>query len=83
MKNRSQEQEKALQEALRSVATEWYGSSVVSFEKLLQQWQAFVAEVEAGYAMSIYDYTNALSTRDVIEEVVKRTPSHVEKILRA
>jgi hypothetical protein len=83
MRDWTSEQRQAIDVALRSAVDEYPGSSSTSFEKLLEQWQVFVREVEAGYTMSIYDYTNDLSTRDLIEEVLRRTPSSLQAALRA
>jgi hypothetical protein len=41
----------------------------VSFSDLLMRWQALVTEVERGYQLTAYDYTNDLSARDRLEEV--------------
>jgi len=41
-----------------------------SLSSLLQKWQYFVVEVQRGYSSSIYDYTNALSIRDIIQSTI-------------
>lgn len=41
---------------------------------LLHAWASFVRRVETGYALSIYDYTNDLSTRDLLEEALPNLP---------
>src|SRR5215469_12338648 len=46
----------------------------LSLERLLQRWSNFVAEVANGYEDSIYEYTNDLSTRDILEAVVQQAP---------
>jgi hypothetical protein len=43
-----------------------------TLEELVGQWSDFVGEVENGYSLSIYDYTNDLSVRDLLAELVKR-----------
>ena len=42
----------------------------LSLHQLLQRWSYFVAQVERGYEGSIYEYTNDLSTRDLLEEIL-------------
>ena len=48
---------------------------------LLQRWQDFVLQVEQGYQDSIYEYTNDLSVRDLLEEVLKECPQTLRKDL--
>jgi hypothetical protein len=83
MRHWTTEEKHTIDDAVRSSLGDYPGSSAVSFDNLLGQWQAFVSEVEAGYTMSIYDYANDLSTRDLIEDVVRRTPSSLQAVLRA
>lgn len=40
-----------------------------SLNQLISQWLYFVREVERGYNDSIYEYTNDLSTRDLLAEI--------------
>ena len=42
----------------------------LSLDGLLQRWDEFVARVERGYGDSIYEYTNDLGTRDVIQQLL-------------
>ncbi len=42
----------------------------LSFKTLLQDWVRFVLQVERGYKDSIYEYTNDLSIRDVLEKIM-------------
>jgi len=48
---------------------------------LLQRWQDFVLQIEQGYQDSIYEYTNDLSVRDLLEEVLKEVPQTLQKEL--
>jgi hypothetical protein len=41
-----------------------------SLGALLQRWSSFVTAVERGYDDSIYEYTNDLSVRDLLERLV-------------
>lgn len=43
----------------------------ITLEKLLSSWRIFVAEVEQGYESTIDDYTNDLSTRDLLGNVLR------------
>jgi hypothetical protein len=45
-----------------------------SLTQLLHKWSHFVAQVERGYEASIYEYTNDLSTRDLLEEIILQAP---------
>lgn len=42
-----------------------------SLAALMDKWRALVCEVERGYRLTVYDYTNDLSIRDRLEEVRK------------
>jgi ribosomal protein L16 Arg81 hydroxylase len=46
----------------------------LSLQKLLDRWSRVVAQVEQGYEYSIYEYTNDLSVRDLLEEILSETP---------
>ena len=41
-----------------------------SLGALLRRWSAFVTQVERGYDESIYEYTNDLSVRDVLDRAL-------------
>ncbi len=55
----------------------------VSLRGLLTRWSGFVAEVERGYELTVYDFTNDLSTRDHIEEVLTALPGELQVRLAA
>jgi hypothetical protein len=55
----------------------------LSLEHLLERWSNFVREVGRGYADSIYEYTNDLSTRDILETVVQQAPQPLHDGLNA
>lgn len=42
-----------------------------SLDAMLRRWSHFVARVERGYDDSIYEYTNDLSVRDRLEQLVR------------
>ena len=42
----------------------------VTLPSLIEGWQRFVDEVTTGYDATIYDYTNSLSLRDHLGEVI-------------
>lgn len=46
----------------------------LSLNQLLHGWGYFVVQVERQYEGSIYEYTNDLSTRDLLEEILLRVP---------
>ena len=39
--------------------------------QLIAKWQSFVIEVESGYTLTIYDYTNDLSLRAQLENEIR------------
>ena len=39
--------------------------------QLIAKWQSFVTEVESGYTLTIYDYTNDLSIRAQLEKEIR------------
>ena len=41
---------------------------------LLTKWEEFVISVERGYRFSIYDYTNDLSVRDILQRIIDQCP---------
>jgi hypothetical protein len=43
----------------------------VTMETLLANWMSLVAEVERGYAGSIDDYTNDLTSRDLLQDLIR------------
>lgn len=45
-----------------------------TFESLWQQWHILLKEMEHGYDLTIYDYTNDLTARDRIEALVQALP---------
>ncbi len=53
----------------------------VSLEWLFQRWSDFVIQLENGYRDSIYEYTNDLSTRDLIQDVWVELPESVRQKL--
>jgi len=50
-----------------------------SLEGLTADWRQFVSEVESGYQLTIYDYTNDLAIRDLLENLLKELPSSIGK----
>lgn len=56
-----------------------------TLQGLVNKWAGFVEEVENGYEFSIYDYTNDLSVRDLLAELLGRvdrsTQIHARQLL--
>lgn len=52
----------------------------ITLEGLVSSWGQFVADVERGYEDSIDDYTNDLTTRDLLDEALQ---SAAERFRRA
>jgi hypothetical protein len=51
--------------------------SKVSLEDKLVEWRAFVSECESGYPLRIDDYTNDLSIREGVEEIIRVLPDRL------
>lgn len=66
------------QDQLRIVNAAFKGllhpTSTESVESLLRRWEAFAAEVESGYELTIYDYENSLGTRCILRDVAGSVP---------
>ena len=45
--------------------------SAMTIRQLFKKWEQLVSEVERGYHMTVYDYTNDLSSRDIIERTMQ------------
>lgn len=43
----------------------------MSLGQWIRQWAVFVAQVESGYPLTIYDYLNDIDTRSVLDEVLE------------
>ena len=55
----------------------------VTLDGLVGDWKRFVNEVERGYSLTIYDYTNDLGTRRLLEEIVCGVPSQAAESIAA
>jgi hypothetical protein len=51
----------------------------LSLNLLIKKWQDFVAKVQKGYSFSIYDYTNDLSVRDLLQQISEQVPKPLMK----
>lgn len=47
----------------------------ISLDLLVKKWGEFVTQVERGYDDSIYEYTNDLSTRDLLQKIMDASES--------
>jgi hypothetical protein len=78
--NLSVEEEKMLEPILHKLSEQ--AKRVLTLDSLVEIWKNFVHEVEEGYPGSIYDYTNDLSTRDILQIIIDQCSSPIrEKIL--
>jgi hypothetical protein len=66
--NLSAEEREELDSALRVLAERL--KAPVSLGGLVKSWEQFVGEIERGYRLTIYDYTNDLTVRDDLEHLV-------------
>ncbi len=51
----------------------------ITFEYLLENWERIVACVVIGYGFTIWDYTNDLSTRSILQKIIDRVSPAVGK----
>jgi hypothetical protein len=51
-------------------------------ERLLIKWESIVTNIESGYHLSIDDYTNDISNRETIEELINNLTNNQKNILR-
>lgn len=60
---------------LSNILEKWTNSSQkkITLDSLISGWRNFVSSVERGYLSSIYEYTNDLSIRDILEDVMNST----------
>ncbi len=55
----------------------------ITLEHLFAEWEKFVKEVEDGYELTIYDYTNDLTIRGLIQEIIEGVPHAGDAIEKA
>lgn len=70
-----------IQEVIRKLKKERGIAEHISFEYLLSNWEKIVLCVVAGYGFTIWDYTNDLSVRVILQDIIDRvSPAVAEKI---
>jgi len=69
----SQEEQTVLQQIL--LAQSQRAKHPLTLHQLINDWARFVTSVGRGYEDSIYEYTNELSTRDLIQAILDKVPS--------
>ncbi|HKO57448.1 MAG TPA: hypothetical protein VJ276_16360 [Thermoanaerobaculia bacterium] len=75
MRAPNSDEEAALRKVMASFHRRSQHAVPPTVASLIAEWARFVQEVEVGYACSIYGYTNDLSTRDLLDELIERGPS--------
>lgn len=58
---------RVLNDLLRALGSR--GRKTFTLDGLINKWQNFVARVERGYDDNIYEYTNDLTVRDLLDEI--------------
>jgi hypothetical protein len=53
------------------------GARVRPLQELLSEWDEFVNKVERGYRLTIYDYTNDLGTRNLLQYLSRTVSSEL------
>lgn len=78
----SREEEPILEPILASMSRK--AGHTLTLPLMLERWENFVSEVEKGYDNSIYEYTNDLSVRDLLQVVIDNSPLALrDKLIRA
>ena len=54
-----------------------------SVAELLLGWKKLVGEIEQGYRLTIYDYTNDLGTRDLLNYLSRNLPTELSRRIEA
>jgi hypothetical protein len=49
-----------------------------SLEKSIHNWRSLVEAVEIGYGLGVYDYTNELTNRDILQRFLDTLPKTLE-----
>lgn len=75
----SLKERQALESAITALSEQ--AEQPLSLNGLLQQWRLFVTEVERAYKASIYEYTNDLSIRDLLQEILLKVPDSLQNKL--
>ena len=52
------------------------GRSAFSFDEYAEKWRAFIDRINRGYELTIYDYTNDLSARDILQRFIDSLPAN-------
>ena len=55
----------------------------LTLDGLIGDWKRFVGEVERGYSLTVYDYTNDLGTRRQLAEVINEVTPEVAREIEA
>ena len=76
------DEETALTRALLEIQRRTGAKSTTTLEHLVQRWSRFVEEIERGYKLSIYDYTNDLCVRDILDDVIELVPESLRGDIR-
>jgi hypothetical protein len=66
---------------LRDMAGMRHADAGLTLDKVSQDWMRFVAAVESGYDDCIYEYTNDLSLRDILQELSDLLPDALQQKL--
>ncbi len=70
--NISKEEYRAIEPILKEISSRV--EREITLNELLNDWRYFVEEIARGYNDSLDDYTNDLSIRDLLEDIMRRIP---------
>lgn len=70
---------KALEEVLRDFQRRAGRAQAPTLQSLVGRWDSFVEEAERGYELSIYDYKNDFSVRDLLAELLERVEPAIKE----
>jgi hypothetical protein len=72
----TQEEKQAIEPILQEMSEAAKHS--ISLDALLTGWSQFVIRVEQGYSLTIDDYTNDLSIRNLIQRIHEKAPQSLQ-----
>ena len=82
MRDITSDEDAALTLALQEIQRRTSAKTTTTLERLVHRWSRFIEEIERGYKLSIYDYTNDLCVRDILDDLIELVPESLrEEIL--
>lgn len=67
-------------ETIKKAIKELTGENIqtLTLNKIINSWENFIVQIEKGYVDSIYEYTNDLSVRNLIQKIIEKVPPEIK-----